>query len=161
MADRIDPDAPGFSPAPPGGEFRIRRIYCKDLSLETPHSPAIFASEWTPDADVNLRSTVSQPEPGEYEVTLAITVTVTVQDRIAFLVEVHQAGLFSIVGLTSEETEAVVGAYCPSILYPYAREVVSDLVVRAGFPPFILSPVNFDALYGQRQQGDAAAPAPE
>jgi preprotein translocase subunit SecB len=164
MPDTSYRAATGFSPAPPGGEFRIRKIYSKDVSFETPHSPAVFSSEWKPDADVNLRSTVLPLEPGEFEVTLTITVTVTVEDKTAFLVEVQQAGLFSIVGLTREEVDAVVGAYCPSILYPYARETISDLVVRGGFPPFILSPVNFDALYDHQQHGPttaAAAPSTE
>lgn len=158
MADT--PRMPGgdFAPRPPSGEFNIRKIYVKDISFETPHSPSVFKTEWTPDADINLRTAVSQIDPGEYEVVLTITATVTVGERTAFLAEVQQAGIFSIVGLTQAELEAVVGAYCPAILYPYAREVVSDLVVRGGFPPFVLAPVNFDALY-QHQRAQAAGAA--
>lgn len=151
MTDKPSTSGLDFAPRPPSGEFAILKIYTKDLSFETPHSPGIFSVEWKPDADVNLRSSVVQSQTGEYEVTLTITITVTVQERTAFLAEVQQAGIFSIVGLTSEELNGVVGAYCPAILYPYARELVSDLVVRGGFPPFILSPVNFDALYAHHQ----------
>lgn len=161
MADK--PRLPGgmdFAPRPPSGEFSIRKLYVKDVSFETPNTPAIFATRWQPDTDVNLRTTVVQVEPGEYEVTLAVTLTVNVDQRTAFLAEVHQAGLFAIVGLTRQELESVVGAYCPAILYPYARELVSSLVSRGGFPPFVLSPVNFDALYQQQRAERVAADAP-
>ena len=156
MSDK--PRMPGedFAPRPPSGEFNIRKVYVKDISFETPHSPDIFTSEWTPNADINLRTEVEPLEPGEFEVTLTITATVTVGERTAFLVEVQQAGIFTIVGLTQAEMEPVMGAYCPAILYPYAREVVSDLVVRGGFPPFVLAPVNFEALY-EHQHSTAAA----
>ena len=153
MVDQARNPGADFSHAPPSGEFSIRKIYVKDISFETPVSPGIFMVEWTPDADVNLRTNVSQMEPGDYEVTLTITATVKVGEHTAFLAEVHQAGIFRIVGVTQEELEPIIGAYCPSILYPYAREVVSDLVVRGGFPPFVLSPVNFDALFEAQRAG--------
>ncbi len=149
-----------FAPRPPSGDFSIRKIYVKDLSFETPHSPAIFTTQWQPDADVNLRTSVSPLEPGDYEVTLSITATVKVGEQTAFLAEVQQSGIFRIVGLTQAELEPVVGAYCPAILYPYAREVMSDLVMRGGFPPFVLSPVNFDALYAHQRGGAEREPAP-
>lgn len=162
MADK--PRLPGgmdFAPRPPSGEFSIRKLYVKDVSFETPNTPVIFASEWQPDTDVNLRTSVVQIDPGEYEVTLAITLTVNVGERTAFLAEVHQAGIFAIVGLTRQELESVVGAYCPAILYPYARELVTSLVSRGGFPPFVLSPVNFDALYEKQRAERASAPSSE
>lgn len=152
MTERASNSGLEFAPRPPSGEFGIRKIYTKDLSFETPHSPAIFSMEWEPEADINLRSTAQEMGPGEYEVILTITLTVTVGEHTAFLAEVQLAGLFSIVGLTSEELGGVVGAYCPAILYPYAREQVSDLVVRGGFPPFVLSPVNFDAMYAHHSE---------
>lgn len=160
MAEK--PRMPGtdFSPRPPSGEFNIRKVYVKDVSFETPNTPAIFASEWTPDTDINLRTAVLEIDAGEYEVTLTVTATVKVGERTAFLVEVQQAGIFGIVGLTRKELEAVVGAYCPAVLYPYAREVVSDLVIRGGFPPFVLAPVNFDALYEHQRAGKDAAGKP-
>lgn len=142
-----------FAPKPPSGDFSIRKLYVKDLSFETPHSPKIFTVQWQPDADVNLRTSVVPLDPGDYEVTLSITATVKVGEQTAFLCEVQQSGIFRIVGLTQAELEPVVGAYCPAILFPYAREVVSDLVMRGGFPPFVLSPVNFDALYAHQRGG--------
>ncbi len=161
MTDEASSDELSYDPRPPSGEFGIYKIYAKDMSFETPHSPDIFSVEWTPEADVNFRSDVTQPSPGQYEVTMTITVTVTVEGRTAFLAEVQQAGLFMITGMTSDELENVLGAYCPSILYPYARELVSDLVTRGGFPPFILSPVNFDVLFAQnRTDREPAVPGP-
>ena len=160
MADK--PRLPGgmdFAPRPPSGEFSIRKLYVKDVSFETPNTPAVFAVEWRPDTEVNLRTSVVQIDPGEFEVTLAITLIVKVGARTAFLAEVQQAGIFAIVGLTRQELESVVGAYCPAILYPYARELVSSLVSRGGFPPFVLAPVNFDALYEQQRSDRAAAPS--
>lgn len=157
MTDTTSSSGPKFDPRPPSGEFGIYKIYAKDMSFETPHSPSIFAVEWKPDADVNFRSSVVQARPGEYEVTLSITVTVSVEGRTAFLAEVQQAGLFIIAGVTSDELDTVLGAYCPSILYPYARELISNLVTRGGFPPFLLSPVNFDVLYAQNKLDRSAA----
>ncbi len=141
------------------GEFSIRKIYTKDVSFETPNSPEVFSLKWTPDADVNLRTEVKQLAAGEFEVTLAITATMSIGEKTAFLVEVQQAGLFAISGMTSEELAPVLGAYCPGMLFPYAREMVSDLVIRGGFPPFILSPVNFDALYESNRAEQEAAQA--
>jgi preprotein translocase subunit SecB len=161
MADQPRLEGVDFTMKPPSGDFSIRKIYVKDLSFETPHSPAIFATEWKPDADVNLRTAVLALDPGEYEVTLSITVTVNVGERTAFLAEVAQSGIFHIVGLTQDELQPVVGAYCPAILYPYAREVVSDLVMRGGFPPFVLSPVNFDALFEHQRAGVAEHDTPD
>lgn len=136
-----------FRAAPPDGEFIIKKIYCKDISFETPNSPAVFQSAWKPQADVQLMTEAKSLSPGEYEVVLMVTVTLNVGGKTAFLAEVKHAGIFAISGLSSEEIGPALGSTCPSILFPYIREVVSDLVTRGGFPPFILSPVNFDALY--------------
>jgi preprotein translocase subunit SecB len=161
MVENVKAGGTAYARTPPSGEFAIRKIYVKDISFETPVSPGIFMVEWAPDADVNLRTSAAQMEPGDFEVTLTITATVKVGEHTAFLAEVQQAGIFRIVGVTEEELKAVVGVYCPSILYPYAREVVSDLVVRGGFPPFLLSPVNFDALYEQQHAGEGAGASEE
>lgn len=136
-----------FQLSPPGGEFSIKKIYCKDISFETPNSPAIFRAEWNPNAEMQLRTEAKEVAAGEYEVVLMVTVTLSVNGRTAFLAEVNQAGIFGISGLGSDDMERTLGSYCPSILFPYSREVVSDLVIRGGFPPFILAPVNFEALY--------------
>ena len=140
-----------FMPKPPSGDFQFLKIYTKDISFETPNTPEVFALEWSPETDVNLRTAVQKVGAAEYEVTLGVTATATLGEKTAFLAEVQQAGIFRIVGLTSDELAPVVGAYCPAMLYPYAREVVSDMVARGGFPPFLLAPVNFDALYHNRQ----------
>ena len=131
-----------------GPQFDIQKVYCKDISLETPNSPQVFREDWRPDVNVQLNSEAEQLGEGFFEVTLAVTVTATVEDeRTAFLVEIHQAGIFAIRGMGEEELGPVLGSLCPGILFPYAREAVSDLITRAGFPPLVLSPVNFDALY--------------
>jgi len=159
MADQERPAGNDFAPSPPQGEFTIKKIYIKDVSFETPNTPETFSLEWNPDADVNLRTEVQQLAAGEFEITLSITATVTLGDKTAFLAEVQQTGLFVITGLTTEELGPVLGAYCPGMLYPYAREMISDLVVRGGFPPFILAPVNFDALYEHKRAEQEAAQA--
>jgi preprotein translocase subunit SecB len=139
-----------FQPKPPNGEFTIKKIYCKDISFETPNSPAIFQADWKPNADVHMRTDAKKLSAGEYEVTLVVTVTVVLGETTAFLAEVQHAGIFGITGLTSDEMGPTLGSYCPSILFPYSREMVSDLVTRGGFPQFILAPVNFEALYATK-----------
>jgi len=133
-------------------QFGIQRIYTKDLSFETPNSPAIFKEQWTPDTSLNLNTEVQQLEEGLFEVSLSVTVTSKLGDKTAFLVEVKQAGIFNLSGFSQQEAGKMLGAYCPNLLFPYAREVVSDLVNKGSFPQLLLSPVNFDVLYMQRQQ---------
>ena len=147
MAESSDEAGTGFQPQPPEGALAIKKIYCKDISFETPNTPGIFRTEWKPNAEMQLRTDAKETAPGEYEVELGVTVTVTVGERTAFLAEVSHAGLFAITGMTSDERAWTLGSYCPAILFPYVRELVSDLVTRGGFPPFLLAPVNFDALY--------------
>lgn len=156
MPDAQDDVSPEHQPRPREGEFTIKKIYCKDISFETPNSPEVFRHEWKPDADVHLNTNATQLSAGEYEVILTVTVTVTVEGKTAFLAEVQHGGIFGITGLTSEEMGPVLGSFCPSILFPYTREVISDLVTRGGFPQFILAPVNFEALYSKHlsEQGD-------
>jgi preprotein translocase subunit SecB len=144
------------------GQFAIQRIYCKDISFETPNSPMIFQEEWQPQADLQIDTKSSDLGNGVYDVSLGITATVKVGDKVAFLVEVNQCGIFSATGIPEEQLGPMLGAFCPNILFPYAREAISDISSRGGFPPLLLSPVNFDALYAQRmqqQQAQAAAPA--
>lgn len=141
-------------------QFRIQKIYVKDISLESPNAPAMFtdATEWKPEVNLQLNSETSQLAEGHFDVTLTITVTVKVADKTAYLVEVKQAGLFQVSGVEQEQLGGLLGAYCPNILFPYAREAVSDLAVRAGFPQLLLEPINFDALYAQHlQQAQAQA----
>ena len=143
-------------------EFGLQRIYTKDISFETPNSPAVFTEKWEPDTNLNLNSNVSALSNDLYEVVLTITVTAKVGDKTAYLVEVQQAGIFLARGFPDQEMGHMMGSYCPSVLFPYAREVISDLVSKGSFPQMLLTPVNFDALYAQHlqeQQNQAAQAA--
>lgn len=128
-------------------QFMIQKIYTKDISFETPNSPEIFREEWKPELDLQLANEYKQLDENNHEITLIATVTAKLGDKTAFLVEVKQAGIFSLVGYSKEEMGPLVGSYCPSALFPFAREVVSDIVLKGGFPQLVLAPVNFDALY--------------
>lgn len=133
-------------------QFSIQKIYTKDLSFETPNSPKIFTQTWQPSLDVNLATQANPLENDVYESVLSITATVKLGEEIAYLVEVQQAAIITTAGFTPEEMAPLLGSYCPNILFPYAREVISDLVSKGGFPQLILAPINFDALYVQQQQ---------
>ncbi|MGR9045444.1 MAG: protein-export chaperone SecB [Gammaproteobacteria bacterium] len=133
-------------------QFSIQKVYTKDISFETPNSPKIFTEKWEPKVDFNLGTSVQPLDKPLYEITLTITVTVKSGETTAYLVEVCQAGIYSLAGFTDEEMGPMVGSFCPNILFPYAREVVSDLVAKGGFPQLLLAPVNFDALYAQHLQ---------
>lgn len=139
-------------------QFNIQRVYTKDLSFETPNSPAVFQKEWNPEVKLDLDTRSAKLSDDTYEVVLSLTVTAKNGDETAFLCEVQQAGIFSIVGLTEPQLAHSLGAYCPNVLFPYARETVSGLVARGTFPQLNLAPVNFDALFAQYvQQRQAAA----
>ncbi len=133
-------------------EFAIQRIYTKDISFETPNSPAIFRQQWRPQINVDLNTNGTELEDGIYEVVLSLTVTAKQEETTAFLVEVQQAGIFTIKGIDKKDLPVMLGSFCPNILFPYAREVISDLVAKGGFPQLLLAPVNFDALYAQHQE---------
>lgn len=144
-----------------GPAFMIQRIYIKDASFEAPKVPEIFREEWKPEVNVDLQTNTARLEEHIHEIALHITVTVKMGDKNAFLVEVHQAGIFTIKGFNEEQVGHIIGSECPKILYPYARETISDLVIRGGFPQLLLAPVNFDAMYmqhlEQRKSGKAEA----
>lgn len=140
-------------------QFALQKLYIKDVSFETPNSPAVFTQKWEPKVEFNLASNVQTLQENLYEVTLTVTVTVKLEEKTAYLVEVSQAGIFTMAGFDEQEISPMIGSFCPNILFPYAREAVSDLVIKGGFPPMLLSPVNFDALYMQHvQQQQQAAP---
>lgn len=148
----------------PSREFSLQRIYVKDISFETPNSPAIFTQEWKPESSLNLNSNVTKLDNDLFEIVLTVTVTTKLGDKTAYLVEVQQAGIFTVRHFPDEEMGHMLGAYCPNILFPYAREVVSDLVSKGSFPQLLLTPVSFDQLYAQHmheqaQQPQAAEPA--
>jgi preprotein translocase subunit SecB len=142
-------------------QFAIQKIYTKDLSFETPNSPKIFTETWEPAVEFNLGTHVEPLENAFFEINLTITITVKNKETVAYLVEVNQAGIFSLGGFSEQEMGPMVGSFCPNILFPYAREVVSDLIVRGGFPQLLLAPVNFDALYAQHLQQVQQAPGSE
>lgn len=130
-------------------QFAIQKIYTKDISFETPNSPKIFTQTWEPHVDFNLGTNVAGLEENLYEVALTVTVTVKSGETVAYLAEACQAGIFVLSGFTEQEMGHMVGSFCPNILFPYAREVISDLVTKGGFPQLLLAPINFDALYAQ------------
>lgn len=138
----------------------IGKIYVKDLSFESPQAPGVFrGKDWQPKTNLNLRSSTSEFEGDQHEVVLTITVDAKEDEQTIFLVELQQAGIFEIVGYDKEEFSAVVGSFCPNILFPYARESIAGVIQKGGFPEFLLQPINFDALYLQsRQQQAEAAP---
>jgi preprotein translocase subunit SecB len=140
-------------------EFSIQKIYTKDLSFETPNSPEVFRMQWQPEVNLQLSNQAKKLDDANHEIVLSLTVTAKLQDKTAYLVEVQQAGIFSIKGYSEQEMGAMVGAFCPNVLFPYAREVISDLVAKGGFPQLVLAPVNFDALYQQHVQQAAQASA--
>jgi preprotein translocase subunit SecB len=148
-----------------GKRLSVVKIYVKDFSFESPQAPNIFNSkEWSPNTNLNLRSSHSPVSDNLHEVVLTITVDAKEKegDKTIFLVEVQQAGLFEISGYEKEEIGVLIGSFCPSVLYPYAREAIAGTIQRGGFPEFVLQPINFEALYQQsleQQQAEAARAA--
>ncbi|WP_333796082.1 protein-export chaperone SecB [Rheinheimera sp.] len=144
-------------------QFAIQRIYVKDVSFEAPNSPAIFRKEWAPEVKLDLDTRSEKLDDNTFEVVLSLTVTATIGQETAFLCEVQQAGIFSVPALNDAQMAHMLAAFCPNILFPYAREAVSSLVNRGTFPQLNLAPVNFDALfaqYMQQRQAEAQAQLP-
>lgn len=139
--------------------FAIEKIYLKDASVEVPNAPQIYLSRETPQVDVQIHTQGGAVDEGIYEVVVTVTVTAKVEgEKTMFLVEAGQAGVFTLRNIPQDDMEPILGITCPNILFPYVREAVSDLVSRAGFPPVILSPVNFEAMYAQNHaQADEGA----
>jgi preprotein translocase subunit SecB len=145
-------------------QFTVQRIYVKDLSFESPATPAVFRKQWQPklNVDLNTRSNAIDGE-GNFEVVLSITITAKLEEETAFLIEVQQAGIFSARGFEAEDLRRVLGTAAPNVLFPYAREALDSICVRGAFPPIVLAPVNFDAVYQQAllqsQAAQGGAPA--
>lgn len=135
--------------------FQIQRIYLKDLSLEQPNSPRILLEQAQPQVDINLGLAAEPVTEGIFEVTVTATVTTKVADKVLFLVEAKQAGIFELRNIPEEQVQPIIGIACPQIIYPYLRAIVSDVCTRAGFPPVVLSEVNFQAMYEAQQQAQA------
>ena len=141
-------------------QFSLQRIYVKDLSFESPKAPAIFQTQWNPHVNLDLNTRNTELQPGIYEVVLSVNATVTTgENETCFIAEVQQAGIFAINGLDDASLRHTLGAFCPNILFPYAREAIDNLVLRGSFPPLMLSPVNFDALFAQSEQRRASEAA--
>jgi preprotein translocase subunit SecB len=138
--------------------FQIQRMYLKDLSLEQPNSPRILLEQQQPQVDINLGVSAEPIAEGIFEVCVTATVTTKVQDKTLFLVEAKQAGIFEIRHIPEEQLQPIIGIACPGIVYPYLRAIVSDVCTRAGFPPVVLSEVNFQAMYEAQRAQAAAAP---
>ncbi len=137
--------------------FDILRIYTKNISLECPNSPQVFMEQGQPEIGIQLSNETQALGDDQHEVALRITVTAKVEEKVLFLVEVEQAGIFTLKGFEEEQLSHMRGAFCPNIIFPYAREIIDNLVRRAGFPPIILAPIDFNAIYAERlAQTDAA-----
>lgn len=132
-------------------EFAIHRLYVKDLSFEAPNSPQTFKEDWKPEVDLNLDHNANALEEDLFDVNLKVTVTTKINGKIVFMVEVQQAGIFFIKDFSEEQKEELLASFCPNVLFPYAREAISDLITRGGFPPLYLAPINFDAIFQQRK----------
>ena len=155
------PDIASPNAAGDGPKFSAQKIYLKDVSFESPSAPAIFQEQTTqPELKLNLNQRVQTVGENVYEVVLTVTVTCKIGDKTAYLAEVQQAGVFGLSDFEQEQLQATLGAYCPTILFPYARQQISDLVLHGGFQPLLLQPVNFDQLYAEqmRKRMDEAAP---
>jgi len=159
MSDPTQP--PGVDPspaqAPQQSSFQIEKLYVKDLSLEVPNAPQVFMQAENPQLEIQVRNEGLQFADGLFEVTVTVTVTARSGEKTVFLAEVAQAGIFSARGIPPQDLDPLLGIACPTILYPYVREAISDLVTRAGFPAVVLAPVSFEQIYMERRQQQAAA----
>ena len=137
-------------------QLLLQKIYIKDFSFESPRAPEIFSSNVSPQTRLNIKSAAKEVAADTQEVVLTLTVEAVDQDKTLFIVEIEQAGLFRMQGYSTEELQMLIGSYCPGTLYPFAREAISDVITRGGFPQLLLQPINFDALYSQavKDQGD-------
>jgi preprotein translocase subunit SecB len=160
MADELANGA--ASAQQPTAQLVLQKIYLKDASFEAPNAPRIFQEEGQPNLQLNLSQKVSTLAENVYEVVLSLTLTCALAEKNAYLVEVQQAGIFGITGFDPTNLEAVLSTYCPNTLFPYARQVISEMVQNGGFPPYLLQPINFEQLYAEqirRRAEQGATPA--
>ena len=164
MSDEITNGAVAPTAEAAGPAFTVEKIYVKDVSFEAPGAPAVFAENVQPELQLNLNQRVQRLGENAFEVVLGVTLTCKAGDKTAYVAEVQQAGIFGLIGLEPQAVDVLLGTQCPNILFPYVRQIVGELIQAGGFPPFLLQPINFDALYAetlrQRQQqagADAAA----
>jgi preprotein translocase subunit SecB len=154
MSEAQQPQQPQ-QPEQQGATFQIEKVYVKDLSLEIPHAPKVFMEQVQPQLEVQINTGADNFAEGYYEVTVSATVTARLGERTLFLAEAVQAGVFQLRGVPAPDLGPLLGVACPTVLYPYLRETISDLISRGGFPPVILAPLSFEALYLQQQQNAA------
>jgi len=151
---------------PQGPQFALQRIYLKDSSFESPRSPQVFQNQWSPKINFDIKTRSTKLQDDVYEVVLSLTAEAKLEEDTAFVVEVHQAGIFTLKEFVEDQLEQILATVCPNILFPYAREAIDNMVVKGSFPALMLSPINFDALYAQQKQSasgnaEAGAAAPE
>lgn len=139
-----------------GPAFTVEKIYVKDVSFEVPGAPAVFNEQAQPQLQMNLNQSVQRLNDSGFEVVLGITLTCTANDKTLYVAEVKQAGVFGLAGFDAQTLDAMLGTHCPNVLYPYCRQLISDLIQAGGFPPFFLQPINFDALYAEGLRQRAA-----
>jgi len=156
MNQPTQPASPDPSAQQPA--FQIEKLYVKDLSLEVPNAPQVFMQAENPQLEIGVRNAAAQFADGLFEVTVTVTVTARAGEKTVFHAEVAQAGIFTARGISQQDLEPLLGIGCPTILYPYAREAIADLVTRAGFPAVVLQPISFEQIYMERQQQAAGQP---
>lgn len=164
MADEATNGAAGADTVT-GAQFNVQKIYLKNLSFEAPNAPAVFQEQATPQLQLNLNQKVARFEDEVYEVILTITLTCTINEKTAYLAEVEQAGVFGLSGFEDAHLDMMLGTHCPNVLFPYARQALGDMIAHGGFPPFLLQPLNFDAIYAEQvrrrvEQGESAQQPP-
>ena len=139
-------------------QFALQRIYVKDISFESPNAPDVFQAAWKPQINMDLNTASNKVSDTQFEVTISLSITAKVDEKVAFIVEVQQAGIFHISGIEGPQLAQTLGAFCPNVLFPYAREAVDSMVNKGSFPSLMLAPVNFDAIYAEamkRKQEEA------
>ena len=161
-----DPTANGAGAPQAAAQIVLQKLYVKDASFEAPSAPQIFQEEGQTNLQLNMSQKVATVAENVYEVLLTLTLTCTLGEKTAYLAEVQQAGIFGIAGFDNRNLEAILSTYCPNVLFPYARQVVGEMIQNGGFPPYLLQPINFDQIYAEQlrrraaqAQGDAGQPA--
>ena len=161
MSDPTQPAGSDPSQAPQQPSFQIEKLYVKDLSLEVPNAPQVFMQPENPQLEIQVRSQAAQFADALFEVTVTVTVTARAGEKTVFLAEAAQAGIFAVRGVPAQDLDPLLGIACPTILYPYAREAISDLVTRSGFPAVVLAPISFEQMYMERMKQQQAESGPK
>jgi len=149
MTEQTAPQADGADANAAQPQFTVEKIYLKDVSFEAPNAPQIFNEQGQPQLNMNLNQKVARLADGVYEVVLGVTLTCMMGEKTVYLSEVQQAGIFGLVGFDERTLDMMLGTYCPNVLFPYARQSISELISQGGFPPFYLQPINFEGLYAE------------